>query len=145
MRAGLPQAFSKRRRQLLLTLLVIPALALRALIPVGFMPVAAEQGFALEFCPGAGALPPGVELASAHAHHHHHAGGGGHGSDPSSLTHHAPCLFAASATLAPAPVLAEALTAPPVDARVDAGVHTGQLSPPTILRAQSPRGPPVAA
>jgi len=133
-----------RRRRLGWALLALPALLLRALIPPGFMPVAAEQGFVLEFCPGAGALPPGVPLASAHAHHHHRVGSGP-GSDPSSSTHHAPCLFAASATLAAAPVLAEALAAPPVDDGIGERLHTGQLFPPTILRAQSPRGPPAGA
>jgi len=135
-----------RRRRLGWALLALPALLLRATIPPGFMPVAAEQGFALEFCPGAGALPPGVALAAAHAHHHHHAGGGsGQGSDPSPSTHHAPCLFAASATLAPAPVLAEPLMAPPADGGSGERAHAGQVFPPTILRAQSPRGPPVRA
>jgi len=132
-----------RRRRLGWALLALPTLLVRALIPPGFMPVAAEQGFALEFCPGTAAVPPGVALAS-HAHHHHAHGGGGHGSDPSSSTHHAPCLFAASATLAAAPVPAEPFAAPPVDEAVGERAHAGQLLPPTILRAQFPRGPPIA-
>ena len=109
-----------------------------------FMPVAGEQGFGIEFCPDAAALPPGIAAASAgHAHHHHaHTGGAGHGDDPGSALHHAPCLFAASATLATAPVHAAPLAAPPGGDGLGERFPTGQLFPPTILRAQSPSGPP---
>jgi hypothetical protein len=130
-----------RRRRLAWAWLALPALLLRALIPPGFMPVAAGPGFALEFCPGAAALPPGLAHAAGHAHRHHH-GGSGQPSDPSS-SHHAPCLFAASATLAPAPVLAEPLAAAPAGQAAGAHIRDGQLFSPTILRTQSPRGPPV--
>ena len=113
-------------------LLAAPALVLRALVPPGFMPVAAEHGFALEFCPGAAALPPGAAPASAHAHHHHGHGGGRSG----------PCVFAASALLGPVPAGA---AVPVMDApervleRLDPGA---QVHLPSIVRAQSPRGPP---
>jgi hypothetical protein len=122
-------------------LLAAPALVLRALVPPGFMPVAAEQGFALEFCPGAAALPAGAALASAHAHHHHGHGGGPAG-DPSSPAHHAPCVFAASALLGPVPAGA-AVPVMDVPERVVARLDPGaQLHLPSIVRAQSPRGPP---
>jgi hypothetical protein len=136
-----------RRRPLCWALLALPALLLRALIPPGFMPVAGEQGFGIEFCPDAAALPPGIAAASAGLAHHHHAhtGGAGHGDDPGSALHHAPCLFAASATLATAPVHAVPLAAPPAGDGPGERVRTGQLFPPTILRAQSPRGPPPSA
>jgi hypothetical protein len=131
-----------RRHRLSWALLALPALLLRALIPPGFMPVAAEEGFALEFCPGAAPLPPGIALASAHAHHrHHHSPDGGR--DPPSATHHTPCLFAASATLAPAPT-AVVLLAPQSP---EGDAHPLDLSAgpfvPSILRAQSPRAPPL--
>jgi hypothetical protein len=134
-----------RRRRLSWALLALPALLLRAIIPPGFMPVAGEQGFGIEFCPDAAALPPGIAAASAGHAHHHHTGGAGHGGDRGSAVHHAPCLFAASATLAPAPMLAEPLMAPPADEGTGERAYAGQVFPPTILRAQSPRGPPVAA
>ena len=131
-----------RRARRYWLLLAAPALVLRALVPPGFMPVAAEQGFELEFCPGAAALPPGAALASAHVHHHH-GHGGGHSGDPSSLTHHAPCVFAASALLGP---ISAGAAVPVTDApdrvveRLDPGAQTHV---PSILRAQSPRGPPA--
>jgi hypothetical protein len=116
--------------------LALPALLLRALIPVGFMPVATADGLSIEFCPDAGPLP----AADPHAHHHHHHQGG---PDPSSATHHAPCLFAASATLAAVPATVT-LVAPPALAG-----HSALLAPaarsfvPSILRAQIPRAPPL--
>ena len=126
-------------------LLALPALLLRALVPPGFMPVAEEQGLSIELCPDAGALPPGIALtASAHSHHHaHHHGAGG--PDSSSATHHAPCLFTASATLAAAPAEV-ALLAPGPAPHVAAEPARGpQLHLPSIVRVQSPRGPPRLA
>jgi hypothetical protein len=61
----------QRRRGL--TLLVLPALLLRALIPAGFMP--AHSGpLALEICPEG--FPAGLLL---HLRHHHDHGGAAHG------------------------------------------------------------------
>jgi hypothetical protein len=134
-----------RRRTALLALLVLPALVLRALVPVGFMPVIDGAGIHIGFCPGE-AQPPGAlsgALAAAHPAHHHHHGGADHGS-PASASH-PPCLFAASATLATAPAAA-ALCAP-VAARSRACTHEQNARPfvPSILRTQSPRAPPPLA
>jgi hypothetical protein len=126
-----------RRRRLAWALLALPALLLRALIPPGFMPVAAEQGFALEFCPDAAALPPGAAPASAHAHHHHHEHGGG-GSHP-------PCVFAASATLASAPAAPPPVAVPVAGGVVAGSVRANDSHLPSIIRAQTPRGPPFSA
>lgn len=135
-----------RRRRRCWALLALPALLLRALIPAGYMPVAEEQGLSIEFCPDAGALPPGIALsASAHSHHHHdhrHAGGG---PDSSSATHHTPCLFTASGTLAPAPAEAALLAAGPAHHDAAEPARGPQLHLPSIVRAQSPRGPPRLA
>lgn len=115
---------------------------LRALVPVGFMPVATAEGLGLEFCPDAGPLPAAASAAAdPHAHHHHHGSGGA--SDSSAAHHHVPCLYAASATLASAPAdtAVAALQVParaPCDARVSARPFV-----PSIVRAQSPRGPPI--
>ena len=124
-------------------MLVLPALLLRALIPLGFMPVVAESGgLTIGFCPGESALPPAVAAAAAdhqNSRHEHKHGGT---EDASNATHHAPCLFAASATPAPTPtIIALAVTTRDV-------AHFGRgdsvvLVLPTILRAQSPRGPPA--
>ncbi len=118
-------------------MLALPALLLRALIPVGFMPVATADGLSIEFCPDAGPLPA---AADPHAHHHHHTEGG---PDPSSASHHAPCPFAASATLAAAPDAAS-VAAPHAFERApgDADLRARAFVP-SIVRAQSPRAPPV--
>lgn len=123
-------------------LLAVPALVLRALIPPGFMPVAAEHGFALEFCPGAAALPPGAALLSAHAHHHHEHGGG-HPGEHSSPAHHAPCVFAASALLGPLSSGVAAVAADTPEHAVERPDSGARLHVPSIVRAQSPRAPPA--
>jgi|SRR5215831_9594686 len=141
MRAGLPYLRGRRRG---LTGLLLPALLLRALIPFGFMPVVAGGGLTIGLCPGAGLLPSG----SAAAHHpleaqHLHAGhSGGAPAAPGGGAHHAPCLFATSATPAFAPaVLAQAVDTTAFALRGDPAAE--QLFPATILRAQSSRGPPL--
>ena len=131
-----------RRARRYWILLAAPALALRALIPPGFMPTATEHGFALEFCPDAAALPPGAGLSPAHAHHHHGHGGGERLGDHASPSHHAPCLFAASALLGPVATSEPAPGAVAPERGVDALGRVGQLHLPSIVRAQSPRAPP---
>jgi hypothetical protein len=135
---ALPRLRKQRRRW---ALLALPALLLRALIPVGFMPLATAQGLSIEFCPDAGPLPVAASAAAdPHAHHHHHHAGG---ADPSSASHHAPCLFAASATLASAPDAA-AVAAPHAFERTPGDADPGARAfVPSIVRAQSPRAPPV--
>ena len=140
MRQGLPQWFSTRRRQWLLAGLVLPVLVLRALIPVGYMPVSDRGGIHIDFCPGE-AQPPGVLTAQSPAHHHHH-GGADHGAPaPES---HAPCLFALSASPAFAPAVAVAAVIPPA-ATAPAESPAHRVYVPAIVRAQSPRGPPQLA
>jgi hypothetical protein len=132
-----------RRRRRRWALLALPALLLRALLPVGFMPLASADGFSLELCPDAGRLPAAASAAAdLHAHHHHHADAG---QDASSAAHHAPCLFAASAQLATAPGDAAAAgPATPAIAPRDACRATRRFVP-SILRSQAPRAPPVPA
>jgi hypothetical protein len=136
---GLARLRARRRRW---ALLALPALALRALIPAGFMPVAGAQGLGIEFCPDAAALPPGLARpADAFAHHHHHHSAGG--SEPSSAIHHAPCLFAASATLAAAPDAASVPGQPAVGRGLSGHALSARPFVPSIIRAQSPRAPPL--
>jgi hypothetical protein len=142
---GLPYL---RRRRLWLAVLVLPALVFRAVVPFGFMPVVEGGGVTIGFCPGEGTLPPGI--AAAHHSHaqplHHHAaatpgGAAGDPADPGPATHDAPCLFAASAAPAFAPAFL-ALAVPVVRlARIERSAAT-EVFPPSILRAQSSRGPP---
>jgi len=138
MRPGVPHWFSARRRQWLLAALVLPVLALRALIPIGYMPVSDRGGLHIDFCPGE-AQPPGVLAAQPLAHHHHHHGGADHGTPaPES---HAPCLFALSASPAFAPAVAIAAVIPPATT-APAESAARRVFVPAIVRAQSPRGPP---
>jgi hypothetical protein len=136
-----------RKHRQWLALLVLPALVFRALIPVGFMPlVDADGGITIGFCPGEAALPGGTQDHQSAAHgahqHQHHRGGNGSEDSSTSAQHHTPCLFAAGAGGAPAPAIVTLETAAPEVAQV---VHddAAEVFLPTILRAQSPRGPPA--
>jgi len=149
---------SLRKHRTWLAVLLLPALLFRAFIPVGFMPVVESGGLTIGFCPGEAALPPGVAAAvSVHAHdgqaaavaaapsehqnsQHGHKHGGGE--DSSNASHHAPCLFAASATPAPTPTIAALHDTARQVAHFGRG-NCVVLVLPTILRAQSPRGPPA--
>lgn len=119
------------------------AMAVRALIPAGFMP-SADRPFTLEICPDG--FP--AQLLSSHASHTMHAGMAMHGddaakhdgSDRAARAEH--CVFAAVASVAPPPPLAVLLTpllseaAPPADSY-------RSLIELTRYRVQQPRGPPA--
>ena len=152
MSAGLPYLRAIRRR---FAAVLIPALLLRALIPFGFMPLLGGSGLTIGFCPGEGALPAALAAANvqlehaAHAAplgHDHAAGGGAHGGagDPRRAGHEAPCPFAASAKPAFAPVVLVLATGDVPTAPSEAS-NALIVFLPTILRAQSPRGPPQIA
>jgi len=132
-----------RSRRQWLAWLLLPALLLRALIPAGFMPVAGAGGPYLGFCPGAGELPPGVAAPAAHASHHGHAHHGGDGRGVPGTPHHPACVFSAGAATAFAAPPAEAIPGPALTSlteRIAAPIFL-----PAILRAQSPRGPPIVS
>jgi hypothetical protein len=123
--------------------LLLPALLLRALVPVGFMPLAGASGAYLGFCPGAGAVPPGAAAPAAHASHLGHAHHGGEGGSLPGNPHHPACVFSAGAATAFAAPPADAIVAPALTSlteRIAAPIFL-----PAILRAQSPRGPPAAS
>jgi hypothetical protein len=116
-----------RTRSRRLLILVLSALLLRLLIPAGYMPLAAGGGPMLGLCPG------DMALSAGRAQH----GGHPHGE-------HVPCLFAASAAPAFSPPalalpLRSGAAAPP------AAAAAATLHLPSILRSQTPRGPPAAA
>jgi hypothetical protein len=126
-----------------LALLLVAALALRGLIPDGYMPVASAGGMSMELCPGAAALPPGL-AGHAHGLPPRHAGHTGHGSGDPGAAHHPTCLFSTGASTAFAAVLAApALMAPALTGCGDR--PCARLFVPAILRAQSSRGPPLFA
>jgi len=149
-------SFHRKYSRPLVRILLV-TLALRALVPVGFMPmVGADGGFTLALCPGtqqpavAGENPhahhghhPAAELAGAAQADAHHSHGDGTGSDNApSAGHQFPCLFAAAAAAAPAPdLLALALAVPHVF-HVRA-TEAADVFLPAIIRAQSARAPPT--
>jgi hypothetical protein len=122
-----------RSRRWLLWALLLPALALRALVPSGFMPMRDEQGhLSLMFCPGE--VPaPALASPDPHAHHRHHPGEASAG--------HTICPYSLSAGPALAYSVDVAVVLPP---RVDFRPPPRQVYPlvETILRAQSARAPP---
>jgi hypothetical protein len=137
-RSVISRLTSWRSRRWLVGALVVPALALRALVPSGFMPMRDEQGrLSLMFCPGEVAVV--AAAADPHAHHHHHPGtpGGSHGGSPG----HTVCPFALSA--GPALAYAADITATPL-LRVDLQSAARHVDPliQTLLRAPSARAPP---
>ncbi len=142
MTAGIPYL---RKRRRCLALAILPVLVLRALIPFGFMPVASGGTLSIEFCPGEGTLPPGIVVHGAHAAHLAHAHHGAHHpglpGEPAD-SHHAPCLFALSAAPALTPAAGAPTVLPPAATPL-AATPTSRVSIPAIVRAQSPRGPPL--
>jgi hypothetical protein len=132
---------SLRRNRRWLALLAVPALLLRAFLPVGFMPVAAANGW-IGFCPGAGSLPPALSAPAAHPQHHHHASGGGAPAQPATA-HHAPCLFAATSLPTFTPALL-GLVSPPGTVATDLpAARPPSCAIASVERTQSPRAPPV--
>ena len=123
--------------------LLLPALLLRALIPAGFMPFAGAGGPHLGFCPGAGELPPGVTAAATHASHPGHAQHGVDGRGVPGTPHHPACVFSAGAVTAFAVPPTDALAAPAPTSLTERTAAPVFL--PAILRAQSPRGPPIVS
>ena len=130
-----------RSRARIIALAILPALLLRALTPVGFMPMHdAQGGVYLAFCPGIGdtQLPP---LVADDPHRHHHAMPD-HGDGTSAPQHHNVCPYALSA----GPALAFSVPAVPMDAPLAAAIlapNYSTVSLPTIERAQSARAPPA--
>lgn len=122
----------RRRRLNPLALLALPLL-LHVLIPTGFMPVSAAVGF-IGLCPDAAPMPPGMVMPE-HSHH------GGPGRDDG-RAHGSQCPFAKSGAAAGAAL--------PPGLAVELAAATAALAPalpsrhvPSIVRAQSSRGPPL--
>jgi hypothetical protein len=136
---------------------VAALLFMRALVPAGFMPMVQDGHLTMVLCSGTGPEAPRQPAGRAL---HHMAGmdmsamdmagmdmpgvahdGGGHAEADHS---HPPCVFAATALVAPpsadallipGPDLAASLDIPPAPALRGGG----------LLRAQSPRAPPARA
>jgi hypothetical protein len=121
-----------RSTHLWVTLLLLPALACRMLVPPGFMPgTGADHAPTMQMCHGAGPLPQGAQSPAR-----------GDGQTPGNRTHHeAPCVFAAAGTAAPPPI-----TLPILDGPAAPEIAPTQPGPAvfhrTLRRAHSPRAPP---
>ena len=133
MRVGASKSTTRR----LIAPLALAALALRALIPAGFMPSPGGL-FALELCPDG--LPSG--MLESKAHHDPDDGmqmpGGGH---PGQVEH---CVFGGASALALAahvPALGLLLATHILPAARFTPQRTGSL----LLRIPLPRGPPLIA
>jgi hypothetical protein len=81
--------------------MVLATLALRAVVPAGFMPAAIGNGLPFEMCPSA--VPAEILAAmsgAGHSHHQHHAGHNAAGSDGHFNTGDCPIGQALSAAVA---------------------------------------------
>jgi hypothetical protein len=110
--------------------LLLVLLALRALVPAGFMATASATGVEMVFC------EPGAAGSMHHgpAHHHRHAGAG----DPS-------CPFAQSAGPAPLPAIPVLAAETPLPALVSVEPYARAIATQGPPRQQTPRGPPNLA
>jgi hypothetical protein len=122
------------------SLLLLPALALRLLVPEGFMPASGEAGaLTMQMCHGDARSAIVMRLVGDDG-----AARGDHGdSSGGEARHDSPCVFAASASTAPPGVPATPSSIDPV-----ASVATPALratAPPTrpSHRCQAPRAPPT--
>jgi hypothetical protein len=136
-------AFMRRRRSL--AAIALLAFAVRALIPVGYMP-SGNGFFGLQICPE-GLSAQALALIDPHAAHHHHLGAGGtagaHPHDHQSWAS-GHCAFAALAAAAPSPH--------PVSIELTlAAASVSNLTEPVRVaerhryRSSQPRGPPSLA
>lgn len=130
----MPTIRISRRTRILAALLLLPALALRALIPSGFMPgTHAGLGIAMQLCTSQGMQtvivnPDGSIEQGAPASHHD-----------------APCSYALSGGAAPLPELTHSPSLSVPSATFVAFAPAPAVSLPSIVRAHTPRGPPAIA
>ena len=118
-------AWSTRRA--LLSIVMLGAFAVRALVPEGFMP-AAGAPLALEICPeGLGPLP------FSHLAHHHHGTPGAHGEH---------CVFGSAGAGGPAPQ-ASAPHCVPGPLRVAGRRRSEPVNDVRLVYLPQPRGPPT--
>jgi hypothetical protein len=117
--------------QIVALALVLPSLLLHGLIPVGFMPMAADGRLEIAVCPGTvDAATFIAALRDAHAQHHHQ-------------DHRSPaCPYALSGSAMPPPaLLAQAI--PALRTQEPRPVAAIVFFAPAIARVQLPRGPPL--
>ncbi|MGH8863106.1 MAG: DUF2946 family protein [Burkholderiales bacterium] len=117
---------------------MLPAILFRGLIPAGFMPaIDADGSLRLQFCPAADQAAADTDPMQGH-HHDGATSGSGHAGHDRPL-----CQFAASATPAPLPTISLMTAVEPHDDLLAGINYVSRDTIPTIIRAQSPRAPPV--
>ena len=115
-------------------LLLLPALAGRFLVPPGFMPgTSAGHSPTMQMCHGAGALPTGRDAPPAPA-----------GDDGRPQGQHSTCVFAATGTAAPPPVVVPVLDGPAAPI-VQPPLPVPFVAHATHHRPYSPRAPPSSS
>jgi hypothetical protein len=119
--------------------ILIVALAMRALVPTGFMP-AADHRFSLEICPD-GFPAQLLHYGTSHGHGMHHSGGAAHSHDAARSEH---CVFAAVASAGAA---THALIVHlPLDSSLVPLFDTAHsVFRTSRFRTQQPRAPPAPA
>ncbi|MGH8210436.1 MAG: DUF2946 family protein [Steroidobacteraceae bacterium] len=127
---------SGRRRESWLAAIILASLILRALIPVGFMP--GHSG--LELCPGGGTMAGMQDHTRSHpSNTNRHAAPD---QPPHSTEHSGGCVFAASAAGLAPPSVPPSVVFKVVTSERPSILATAGFFIPTLLRSQSPRGPP---
>lgn len=125
--------FRKRSTRLLVGLVLLPALAIRVLVPPGFMPgTDAGDAPTMQMCHGAGPLPASTQPLPS-----------GDGRAPEQGQHHeAPCVFAAAGSAAPPPIVSVGVVTPQ---SVDADRSPAELTffQRSLHRTQAARAPPA--
>ena len=130
--------------------LLMAALLFRALIPAGFMPTLGSDGtIVMELCSGFTTKTVVVHLdghaeSASPVDHAGHADShdAGHDSSHGDPFEHSPCGFAVAATSAGPPAVPAVLV--PVSAPSPLTEQPADLqTSPSILRSQTPRGPPL--
>lgn len=113
---------------------LIALVMLRALMPVGYMPVAIDGHLDIVLCDGQGGLPP-----ASHAHHHHH---GGKGAPQGAVHGDEGCTYAQSAHAALAPTLDPGVARASPLVLASMALQQGLIAE-APFRHSAPRGPPL--
>lgn len=120
----------RRRVRGWVALLLAPALALRLLIPEGFMAGGADGTLTMQMCHGDARSAVVIRLTQGEQPPAQHGG-----------DHESPCVFAATAATAPPPLTAIVLAGAPIPRAPDSARIAAPLLRSTH-RTQSPRAPP---
>lgn len=120
----------QRRVRGWVALLLGPALALRLLVPEGFMASGADGALTMQMCHGDARSSMVIRATQGEQAPAPHGG-----------NHEAPCVFAATAATAPPPLAAIVLSGAPIPQAPESARIAAPLLR-SLHRTQSPRAPP---